>query len=267
MILRYFLLVLVCTFIATFAFGQSNHVPFQVTPYTEFRFFGWKEFGDNGEQLLQESGTLYAFGAVPRWSFGEQRKFFVEADGSVYFGSVDYDGFLQDAQGQRTPFKTSTVYFGLEFASAAGYALPLSRQFALTPTAGFGIEYWNRNLDNGGVNGYDEKYTVIYFHGAATGTYNLSSDIEFFSSFGMKIPFSISESIDLASRGQGGPADVSLSPGVSPRFRFGAGTNVHNVMVELSFETWTLVKSNEDKTFHQPESTRKIFGIKLGYTL
>lgn len=249
----------------TLALAQESTQPFQITPYTQFRFFGWKEFGDNGEQLLQESGTLYNFGALPRWSFGS--RFFVETDGSVYFGSVDYDGFIQDAQGQRTPFKTSTVYFGLELAPAAGYAFPLSRQFVLTPTTGFGIEYWNRNLDNGGANGYDEKYTVIYFHGAATGTYNLNSDIQFFSSFGMKIPFSISESIDLASRGQGGPGDVSLSPGVSPRFRFGAGANVYNVMVELSFETWTLVKSNEDRNFHQPESTRKIFGVKLGYRL
>lgn len=258
-------LLFLLSLLPTFALAQESAKPFQITPYTQFRFFGWKEFGDNGEQLLQESGTLFSFGAVPRWSLGT--RFFVEADGSLYFGSVDYDGFLQDPQGQQTPFKTTTVYFGLELAPAAGYVFPLSKQFDLTPTAGFGIEYWNRNLDNGGRNGYDEKYTVIYFHGAATGMYNLNRDIQFFSSFGMKIPFSISESIDLASRGQGGPVDVTLSPGVSPRFRFAAGANVYHALIEFSFESWTLVKSNEDRNYFQPESTRKVFGIKLGYTI
>ncbi len=256
--------LLILVLVPFFSFARD---PFTIEPYTEFRMFGWKEFGDDGSELLKESGTLYSFGAVPRFYFDEKGRIFAQADAMVYFGTVDYNGFLQDNLGNRTPYNTKTAYFGFELATSAAYVLPLSPKFDLTPRAGFGFEYWNRDLDNGGASGYDEKYTVIYFEAAVGGDYKVNKSIQFFSSFGMKIPFSISESIDQASRGQGGPSNISLSPGISPRFRFSAGTMIHNATLEFSYETWTLVKSNQDQGFLQPESTRKIFGIRLGYVL
>jgi hypothetical protein len=260
-----FLIVLLVSSIS--ALAQNSSAPFQITPHADFKFFGWKEFGDNGDELLKESGLLYSFGVVPRLAFGDARKFFVESEMFVNLGTVDYDGFLQDAQGQQTPFKTKTVYFGFEVDPAAGYVLSLSKQFDLTPTAGFGFEHWKRNLDNGGPNGYDEKYSVFLFQVSVNGKLVLNRDIHLLSGLGIKIPVSISESVDLASRGQGGPSDINLSPGISPRIRIGAGASIYHALIEFSFETWTLTKSSDDKNYHQPESTRKMFGIRLGYEI
>ena len=249
------------------AAAQHLNQTFQMTTCADFKWYGWKEFGDINEELLNEDGMLYGFGLIPRVAFGDTKKFYLESETTVHFGKVDYDGFLQNQFGQRTPYSTKTVYRGFETAATAGYIFSLSDQFDLTPTVSFGYEYWKRDLDDGGPNGYDERYKALLVHIGIEGTILLNRHIQFLSAVSMRIPVSISETIDLASRNQGGPADISLSPGVSPRIRIGGGVSIYRVLIEVSFETWTLTKSDEDKGYHQPESTRKIFFVRLGYTI
>jgi len=235
---------------------------FQLNPRVDLRFFTWKEFGTNDRELLTESGPLFAFGVDPRVSFGRGKRFFVEAGTRLYLGKVDYDGAMMNG----IPYKSKTGYFGLELLPTAGYVFSLGRHLQLSPTAGVGFEYWNRDIDDGGRNGYDEKYTVYRIHSGLRGTYLLNRDIRFYSTLQLKVPVSISESVRLGARGQGRPLDVSLSPGISPAIVVEGGSTIHGVDVALYYETWTLARSNEDKGFHQPESTRKIFGIRVGHS-
>lgn len=184
-----------------------------------------------------------------------------------YFGTVDYEGHLQDGQGNLTPFNTIVGYTGFELMSQAGYVFGLARDFELVPSAGFGFERWTRVLDKGGRFGYTEVYNVPMFTVGVEGTFFVGRNVQLAPWFGVRVPFSISESIDLSQSGLRGPADLSLSPGITPRFRFGAKASIYRVLISVSYETWTLTQSNSDRGFHQPESTRKIFSIRAGYTI
>jgi hypothetical protein len=236
---------------------------FEITPRVGWRYFTWTEFGPNGAALLTESGSLLVVGVDPRIAFGPKKRFFVDAGTSSYFGKVDYDGQTQNGD----PYKSKTGYFGLELAPTAGYVFSVSRRFQLTPTGGLGFEYWHRDLDDGGPHGYDEKYTVFRIQAGLRGTYLLNRDVGFYSTLQLKIPVSISESVHLGARGVGQPLDVNLSPGISPAILIEGGSTIRGVVdVALYFETWTLTKSNLDKGFLQPDSTRQIFGIRVGHS-
>jgi hypothetical protein len=235
---------------------------FEITPNVEWRYFNWKEFGPNGVEQLTESGSLFVFGFDPKVAFGSRKRFFVETPTNFYLGKVDYDGALLNG----APYKSTTGYFGLELEPTAGYVFSLSQRFQLTPTAGLGFELWSRDLDDGGRNGYVENYAVYLIHAGLRGNYRLNRDVGFHSKVGLKVPMAISESVGLGQRGQGQRLDVSLSPGISPAFLIEGGSTIHGFDVALYFETWTLAKSAADpREFFQPDSTRKLFGIRVGH--
>lgn len=253
--------------VGTELFAQNLGGTFEITPYSEGRLFGWKEYSPAGTQLLAESGLLASFGVHPRVAFGKSKGWFIDGNFEFYFGTVDYDGHLQDRQGQITPFKTIVGYTGFELMSRAGYVFGVTRIFDLVPAAGFGYERWTRVLDKGGQFGYTEVYSVPSFAVGVEGTLLIGRNIQLSPWFDVRIPVTISESIDLSQSGLRGPADLSLSPGVTPRIRFGAKASIHRVLVSLSFETWTLTESAPDRGFNQPESTRKILALRAGYTI
>jgi hypothetical protein len=247
--------------------GQAITRRFQVTPYLNFNGFSWKEYDDRGDEALQESGMLFSIGAIPRFAFTKDLRFYADADLRFYFTSVGYEGYLQDEFGNTTPFNTDTGYLGFEIAVSSGYNLPVSKSFELTPIGGLGVEHWSRDIGQGKVKqGYVENYTVFLFNVGARGAYLVNRNIQLSTSIFIRLPLSISESVDLSSTGVG-PSDISLSPGTNPRFIIQAGSSVYDFLAELFFETWTLSKSPVDRGFHQPESTRKGFGLRIGYTI
>jgi hypothetical protein len=248
--------------------AQNLHTTFQITPYVDIHGYSWKEFDNAGAELLKESGPRFSFGVVPRFSFLQKKNLYTEMDFRYALGTVDYDGFVQDQTGARTPFTTQTVYAGFKLSATIGYNAELSRTFEVTPVVGFGYEFWKRDLANGGPNGYDEKYTVVLGSAGVIGTYVLTPNAQFFSAFLLEFPFSISESIDRYPRVNTTHFNIELSPGNNPRFIVQAGASVYRVLGVLYFETWTLSKSPDVQGgLHQPESTRKYFGIKVGYTI
>jgi hypothetical protein len=249
------------------SFAQNLSETFQITPYASIHGFSWKEFSSTGAEDLKEAGPRFSFGVVPRFSFLQRNTMFTELSINYTFGTVDYDGFLMDQLGNRTPYTNKTAYSSFEIAADAGYIFELSKSLQLAPVAGFGFEYWNRDLDNGGPRGYDEKYSVFLANVGVRGTYILTRNFQFFSGFLLEIPLSISESVNLAARGQGGPADISLNPGINPRYIIEVGGSVYRIVVVMYFETWTLSESGIDKGFRQPESTRKLFGLRIGYSI
>ena len=248
------------------SFAQSSKSSFSFTPYVKLNSFGWKEFDDNGAEALSESGFLFGFGSNAEYAFTKKKNIFIIGDFQMYFGKVDYDGFLFDQQtGQRTPYSNKTGYFGLEFSAISGYKIKTSKEFLLIPIAGLGKEYWTRDLDDGGQYGYDEDYTSILFNLGIFGDYLVDKNVTLFSKFMLKIPLSLSEYVDATSRGNASPADVNLNPGKNPRIYFETGVNFSQVLIVGYFETWTLSKSEPDKNFLQPESVRTWFGLKVGY--
>lgn len=251
---------------ATVSAQHMNKI-FELTPFSEARFYGWKEFGADGSELLSESGTQFGIGVKPKLAFGATKRWFVKGDLALYFGTVDYRGHLFDRLGNLTPFNTTVGYFGFESVSSVGHAIPLSPNAELSHTVGFGVEHWSREIDKGGTHGYTEIYTVPLVDLNIEGTFFLGTNAQLTPWVGMRIPLSISESIDLSKTQLGGPADLSLSPGVSPRYRFGADGSFYRFLVSFSFEAWTLNTSPVDRGYHQPESTRKVLMLKIGYAI
>jgi hypothetical protein len=254
---------------ATFTYSQNHQTTFQITPYFNLHGYTWKEFDDNGAEALKESGPKYALGMLSRYSFLQKRNLFVETDLQYTLGSVDYEGFKFDLQtGQRTPFTTQTGYSNFELTTNAGYIIELSKTFQLTPVAGFGYEVWNREIAKGDPSGYDELYSVFMGNIGGNATFVANSNFQLFFGFIMKMPLTISETIDKFPRGQPQQTNVAISPGINPRFAFHIGGSVYRVNAVFDFETWTLSRSPDVQGgLHQPESTRTHFGIKLGYTI
>jgi hypothetical protein len=249
------------------ALAQSLQHRLEVTPYFDLKGYSWKEFSETGSEDLKESGMLLSLGAIPRFAFTKDLRFFAQGDFQFYFGNVNYDGYVQDNVGNRTPFTTEVGYFGFEIAVSSGYSFPISKGFELAPRGGFGIEYWNRDIGRGQVKaGYVEKYWVVLGDLAVEGRYTLNRDIRLSSTISMRIPVSISESVDLSTASPTLPSDISLSPGKNPRFVFKLGGTFYNTFAELYFITWTLSRSAEDRGFLQPESTRQNYGMRVGYT-
>jgi len=248
------------------SFAQRSKSDFTLKPYLKLNSFGWKEFGDSGNELLTESGLLIGLGTAADYALTKKRNLFIGGDFQLYFGKVGYDGFLFNPQnGQQTPYNSNTGYFGLELSANSGYKAKISKIFIFTPIAGLGLEYWTRDLDDGGQYGYDEDYTAILFNLAAKGDYTAAKNLILFAMVMFKIPIALSEYVDASSRGLASPVDVNLNPGKGLRLYFEFGVNVSKLLFTGYVETWTLDKSPPDKTFHQPESTRTLFGLKMGY--
>ncbi len=252
-------------FAATFATAQNLNESFQTTFYTDLRVYTWEEFDDNGAQNLSETGSLFGFGVVPKIALNDSKNFFLRGDFTMYFASVGYNGFTFDQLGNQTPFTTNTNYFGFEATPELGYNFALSKEFDLTPVTGPGFEHWSRGINGGNAPGYTENYSVFLWDITAEGTYKVDKDIQFIPWFGLRFPLSFSESVDLSQ--DQGPSDISLSPGTSPRIRFGLDGSFYRAFASLSFETWSIGKSPQDQNYLQPNSSRKIFMIKVGYTM
>ena len=44
--------------------AQPSKENFEFLPYFKFYSYSWREFGDDGKELLNESGPVFGFGAV-----------------------------------------------------------------------------------------------------------------------------------------------------------------------------------------------------------
>ena len=260
------LFLVVCWMIgATTVIAQNINETFQTTFYTDLRVYTWEEFDDNGLQNLSETGSLFGFGVAPKIALDNSKQFFLQGDFTMYFASVGYNGFTFDQQGNQTAYVTNTNYFGLEMMPELGYNFALSKEFDLTPLTGPGFEHWSRGINGGNPPGYTENYSVFLWDITAEGTYKVDKDVKIIPWFGLQFPLSFSESVDLS--GDGGPSDLSLSPGTSPRIRFGVDGSFYRAFASLSYETWSIGKSPPDQNYLQPNSSRKIFMIKAGYTI
>jgi len=245
--------------------AQTLRSRLEITPFVAPLSYSWKEFDDNGMEAIHESGLVVSGGASARYRFTEERRWYGSISGEYYNGTVDYNGFVFDQQGYRTPYSTKTGYTGFELTASTGYEVAFADGFSFAPSAGFGLEKWKRSLDNGGPSGYDELYTVPLAQIAFGASYRIEQRIEIFSNLSLKIPLLITESVDLSRTGAG-PSNLKFTPGSNPRYFVSAGTWIYGASAEFFYDSWTLSKSPEDRGFLQPQSSRTHLGVRLGYT-
>jgi hypothetical protein len=142
------------------AFAADNAGIGMVVGIEKFR---WAEFGGTGETLLKETGPLLRIGATYNNLRRASSGAIYDAEGRVYFGSVDYDGQACDIMtGTCSPSKSDTNYFGIRVEGAGGYRLAHRRK-GLDVFGGGGFEFWLRDIeDTASASGALEEYFSFF---------------------------------------------------------------------------------------------------------
>lgn len=245
--------------------SQTYNNFFEITPQFVLKSFQWGEYNDNSVKLLEETGIQYGGGVASKIKFSSSLDLFIRADFYYYAGLVDYDGFLMLAGGGTEPYKTKTGYQGIESTLNFGYDFYAANQFVIAPELGFQFDYWLRDLDNGGKRGYEEVYSSFLIDFGTSFIYQFSRSSKIFLSVLAEYPLNISESIDLASRGQGGPLELNLESKPNIGLNMELGGTTYGIFLSFYMDYMLLSKSNIVQELFQPESDRMIVGVKLGY--
>lgn len=245
-------------------FSQENKL-FEITPSAGLKYFYWGEYHSQDIQDLEEYGLIYSGNISSKIKFSKSLQLYTYPDLEFYYGIINYNGYLQTSNGTTEPYKNETKYWGLEFVVNMGYDIWLGEYFILSPECGVGYEYWNRNIDNGGQYGYEEIWDFFYLDFGSNFTIPLRPSSKIFLKILGKYPLIISESVDLASRGQGRPANINLEPGSNIGINLELGAVIYGAHLSFYLEYLLFSSSVFDQGYNQPRSDRSLTGLKLGY--
>lgn len=225
------------------------------------QYFEWEE--DVGGGLgLKEKGPLYGLGAsldiplTPDWR--------LDLNGYVYAGTVDYDGFLQNIFGGTTPYESETSYQG--FKTDADFVFTGDDGLAgVSMFAGLGMQYWLRELDDGGEFGYDEYwYTLDTRVGLKFQFAGAYPDVTYRGLIGLLLPiynYEVIKGADIA-----GDDEVDLEPKPKVGYVAEFGADVRNWHLVAFYEAQHFGKSDLDDsgTVYQPKSDKQVIGVRAG---
>ena len=251
--------------------------------------FHLKEFDSTGARLLSEMGNRYVTTAfldnTGKYEF--RAPLFYHLEASAYWGHVDYDGKSQsiDPAQSSLPLKSQTEYRGgrVEALIGLGFKLP-NVPWSAGVMGGVGLDGWNRRIhsataSNGTlVSGIEESYKVYYGKIALRLTNPSSSKWHSQLQFGIKVPFDISEEINLRSVGYDN--NLTLSPGntysgfisllLEPQPRDGRAGNPGISVYYDGFrfdpsKAATATRNSSPIQVWQPETHIDIFGLQICY--
>lgn len=245
---------------------QKSNDLFEFTPHLIGKYFYWGEYNDYSFQMLEEYGNLFGGGFQSKIKFSRSFNLYINVYACFSYGIVNYNGFLQNNDGTFEAYKSETVYDWFESTLNFGYDFYAFNSFTISPEFGFQFESWDRDIDNGGQYGYDEIYDIFLIDFGFIFTALFSSKVHIFFKILGEYPLLIEESINLAIRGQGGPAEINLEPKPNIGINLELGANIHDSFLSVFMDYMIFSKSLYDNGFHQPESDRSVVGIKLGYT-
>ncbi len=247
--------------------GQTYNNLVEITPKFTVRSFTWGEYNRDLTQNLEENGVLYSAGITSKIKFGRRIDLYVKTGADYYSGLIDYDGFLQNPDGTTEPFKTKSKYGGMGTFLNVGYDMYAADHFIIGPECGVQYEHWIRDIGNGDVHGYDEVYDMVLIDFGCNFMYQFSRSANIFLNTMGEYPLLTSESINLASRGQGGPADINLTPLPNIGMNVELGATTYGVFLSFYVDYRLFSRSAFDKGFFQPRSDRTVVGMNLGYTI
>jgi hypothetical protein len=251
--------------------------------------FRLKEFDSTGSRLLSETGNRYVTTAFldDGARYGGTAPLLYHLEASAYWGQVDYDGKSQsvDPTQGNLPLTSQTDYQGGRADALLGYRFHSSSgPRTIEILGGLGVDSWNRAIHsattaNGTmVSGIEESYTV-YYGRIALGLSNLYPSTWYSHlQFGVKLPFNISEEINLRKLGY--DSDLTVSPGntysgfINLIFEPQATNNKSgNLIINVYYDgfrfnpsqTKTVTRNGSPIQVWQPETRIDIFGLKIGY--
>jgi len=247
--------------------GQTYKNLVEITPQFAMRSFTWGEYNSDLTQNLEETGLLYSGGITSKIKFTRRLDLYLKFGGDYYSGLIDYDGFLMNPDGTTEPYKTKTKYGGMKAFLNVGYDVYAADQFIIGPECGVQYERWVRDIGNGDPHGYDEVYDLLLVDFGCNFMYQFSRTANIYLSALGEYPLLTAESIDLAARGQGGPADIKLKPLPNIGMNVELGATTYGIFLSFYLDYRLFSRSAFDKGYFQPRSDRTIVGMNLGYTI
>lgn len=247
--------------------------------------FHWEEFGGGGDSLLTEEGPRLTVGAFIGNALSVDAGQFFMASGSLYLGSVDYDGQTIETG---APVRTDTDYVGFKAELLTGYRF--GGEVAVDLLGGIGLDSWVRSIqdsrlsDGTQVAGYDESYTVFYLKagpGLAFGGEASRGRI----AGGLKYPLITQEWVDTTSIGCSNDLELEPEPAASlflsyeQRWRMDNGRDLR---LGIYYDSYRFDRSDPDTAvcfadppgapppgyylfqFVQPESHMDVVGLQVG---
>lgn len=251
--------------------------------------FHLKEIDSSGVRLLSETGNRYVTTAFldNGDKYQPETPLIYHLEASAYWGQVDYDGKSQsiDATQSNLPLMSQTDYRGGRAEALVGYGFsPFTNPRAIEVLGGLGVDSWNRSIHNATtangtlVSGIEETYTA-YYGKVALGLRDLIS-VSWHShlQFGIKMPFSISEDINLSQVGYDN--DLTISPGnrysgfvsllLEPQAE---DKKPGNLVINVYYDGFrfdpskpkTATRNGSSDQVWQPETHIDVFGLQIGY--
>ena len=241
--------------------------------YPAVQFFSWQEYG-SGPRLLREQGPQFGVGAAVALDLlktEQSGSFTFRGKGDFFGGVVEYNGqtFSNDPAMDGRPVKTDVTYLGMNTQVDIGWRFPVGK-LSLEPFAGLGFSWWLRDLhdststrsDNGNlfsVSAYTEFWTVFAGRFGGRLRVDLNDDWQIFCVGGAKFPFSVENTIDVASIG-----DVTLKP-KGEWSAFGElGFRYRRFRPSVYYEGLRLAASPAVYGYYQPRSEADIVGLSFG---
>src|ERR1051325_4448461 len=147
--------------------------------------FRWREF-DGGAQLLEETGPRIRATVEWRQQIAPDQMSFLELRGSLYGGTIDYDGQACTLSGSCVPFQTGANYVGLQGDGLVSSRYGANNDFEVF--VGGGLDSWRRDIKgSGNVAGAIEDWSVLYVRGGL-GKYFDDYDARWRGRIGFKYP-------------------------------------------------------------------------------
>ena len=225
--------------------------------FAEAQYFQWQEFGEAGDELLEETGPLFGIGGGLALPFSGRLT--AEARGRLFAGEVDYDGMTIGGD----PVQTTTRYVGMGAEGRLSLRLNEGAPVRFGPLAGLGGRWWVRDLEDAGpqARGYEETWLTVYAIVGASAEAPLDARHSLRAEAGLRIALDNSAEYDFSRLGV--DADFSVEPGKRNTVFAEAEWRGGRFGLALFYEQLRFARSNfirlgEDLVLYQPKSEADI---------
>lgn len=225
--------------------------------------FRWREF-DGGTRLLEESGARYSLGIGLESPMSPDSLTVFNAEGKLYFGTVDYDGQACNVlTSVCVPSASETDYDGIMAEASVSRRYPKDQGGAFEVFGAAGIDSWTREIrSTATASGGSEDWTVFYGRAGAgwrTSAYALRA--------GVKLPLAVDEATDFG---------VDLEPKGRVSLFLGFTASVHDSprqswSINAFYDSYRFAESDHVLVWTnlgllevwQPESHQDVLGLRL----
>ncbi len=236
-----------------------NGTEVHLDTYFNVESLSWKEFDNSGDQLLKESGPIFAVGYSVKLDI---KPITLKSKAELFGGRINYDGQTTGSSAPASK-ETDSDYLGVKIEVDSGWKFIINEKFSLEPFAGLGVRRWKRDIESTESSiGQEETWRSIYTRIGVRGDRIYPDNLKSFFELGVNIPF------DNENEFEGPGYTATVEPGNKASFFAEAGLKWRLFKTTIFYEGMKFSKSNtvtvNNVQVWQPKSKADIFGINIG---